>query len=99
MESLKIMIFLSVVAAKQRLNFQPSGQNNQEKLNMDLARLQFCWRNSQDHLKNSLCLPGMEQLPVITKINTRHGLNRCNLQLNALCIRVNTYVAAYISCL
>ena len=99
MESLKIMIFLSVVAAKQRLNFQPSDQNNQERLNMDLVRLELCWRNSQDHLKNSLCLPGMEQLPVITKINTRHGLNRCNLQLNALCIRANTCVPAYISCL
>ena len=99
MESLKILIFLSVAAAKQRLNFQPSGQNNQKRLTMDLARLQFCWTNSQDHLKNSLCLPGMEQLPVITKINTRHGLNRCNLQLNALCIRVNTCVAAYTSCL
>ena len=79
MDSLKIMILLSMVAA----------QNRQERLTMDLARLSFCWRNSQDHLKNNLCLPGMQKLPVITKIKTRNGLNHYNLQIYALYIIVN----------
>ena len=70
-----------MTAATKRLIFQPSGHINQERLNMDLARLSFCWRNSQVHLRNSLCLPGMEKLSAITQSNTRHGLNSDNLHL------------------
>ena len=80
-----------MTAAAKRLIFQPSGHNNQERLNMDLSRLSFCWRNSQIHLKNSLCLPGMEKLSAITQSNTRHGLNSDNLHLYALYMLVDQF--------
>ena len=89
MDSLKIMTLFTMTAAAKRLIFQPSGHNYQERLNMDLARLSFCWRNSQAHFKNSLCLPGMEKLSAITQSNTRHGLNSDNLHLYALYMLVD----------
>ena len=95
MDSLKIMTLFTMTVAAKRLIFQPSGHNNQERLNMDLARLSFCWRNSQMHLKNSLCLPGIEKLSAITQINTRHGLNSDNLHLYALYMLIDQFEYTY----
>ena len=71
------MIVFTVFVEAKRLTFH--GQNNLERLNMDLARLSFCWRNTQDHLKNNLCLPGMQ----IIGQNTRTGINNRHLYARA----------------
>ena len=88
MNTLKMLILATVftVLKAKRLTFD--GQNNFSKLNMDLSRLSFCWRNSQDHLKNNLCLPGMNLNGHLPAINARTGLNFDNLNLYGSVLRI-----------
>ena len=88
MNTLNIMILATVFTALQAKRLTFDGQNNYNKLNMDLSRLSFCWRNSQDHMKNNLCLPGMNLNGHLPAINARTGLNFDNLNLYGSVLRI-----------